>query len=228
MSHDYSISGASALLAASSKKLAAYSGDARLACAAADDPLAVLNMVEELALGIRAVYEHPAEYGEPIPKPDMKQYEEALKKAGVIGRSPEGFFRMVVPPLINRRNKRFGTSYDSFYGLLRPEIREGTLPPVEGPQVFVYKRYTRNLFSQLCMDNENVDAQNLTNAVCAAFRISDGPAAASFYYGAVASVFEVTELTLVPLSEMGCLSAILAPDTPKIYTPEGHEIPLSP
>lgn len=220
------VGNANAILTAAMRKLENYPDDWQLFKVHDDDLLAVINMSEALAIEARSAYLEPPWMADGVYKRNMEKYDEALKKYGIVGRSPEGYFRVLVPPLINRRNIRYGSSYRTFSDLLRPHAHAGTLPEPRGPQLFVYKRYVSKPDDYRCMDNENVDAQNLTNAVCFALFISDRACDASFHYAAVKSRWDKMELTVIPATKVELLPSILAPREPHIYDATGKEIPL--
>lgn len=223
---NYTVGNALAILRAARNKLEKYPEEASLGRVNDDDLLAVINMSEELALGARVAYREPAYMDEAVYKRDTKRYDELLTNIGVVGFSPDGFFRVVVPPLINRRRTRYGTSYFSYKNLLTPVRCSDEQIVGPGRHFFVFKRYITKPDSKRCMDNENLDAHNLTNAVCMALGLSDRAMAASFVYSAVKSTVDRDELTVIPYSEMGQITAILEQPEPHVFTREGIKIDI--
>lgn len=229
MSRNYTVGNAKAILKAQRNKLEKhYLDNTALKNLVHDDQLAILNMSEDLALAIREVYDHPNYAPTEYPAEAIERYEELLKMCGVIGFSPEGYFRMVVPLLVNRRRKRFGYSNDSFNDLIVRERKKGHLPKVSGKQCFMYKNYTGKMYTRNRLDNDNVEAQHLTNAVCRGLQIADNPDSAMFVYCSVKSSFEMTELTVVPEKDLSVIGHILACDVPEVYDKNGKiiEIPI--
>lgn len=223
---NFTVGNAKAILRAAHNKLEKYPEDDLLAKMYDDDLLAVINMSEELALGGRKAYREPPYMDDAAYKRNMNKYAELLDCVGVVGFSPDGHFRVIVPPLINRRCKRYGTSYYSYSDLLAPVRYSDVRLTTPGRHIFVYKRYIVKPDSKRCMDNENVDAQNLTNAVCAALNLSDRAMDASFVYSAVKSTIDRDELTVIPYSQMGLISSVLEPTEPCIFTQNGTEIDI--
>lgn len=223
---NFTVGNAKAILRAAHNKLKKYPEDDVLAKMDDDDLLAVINMSEELALAGREAYIEPPYMDEAGYKRNMEKYDELLNIVGVVGFSPEGHFRVVVPPLINRRRKRYGTSYYSYSDLLARVRCSDVQLTAPGRHIFVYKRYIVKPDSKRCMDNENVDAHNLTNAACMALGLSDRAMAASFVYSAVKSSVDRDELTVIPYSQMGIIPAILEPTEPQVFTHDGDEISI--
>ena len=222
---DYSVGNSRAVLKACENKLAKYDEGTPLYNVDDDDLLAVINMSEELALAGRKAYRAPEYMSVAVHKRDMDKYDEAMNKYGVLGYSPEGHVRVVVPPLINRRNRRFGSSAYTFSDLFwSANQRDEFLRYPGGRHFFVYKRYISKPHSQRCMDNENLDAHNLTNAVCSLLGLSDRALSASFVYSAVESPYDMDELTVIPYSEMTIVPAILEPTEPLVFNREGEKI----
>ena len=148
--------------------------------------------------------ELPCEYGRPV--------LNTVNKAFVInpfhceiGYTPEGWFSLVIPMLLPKRNPRQNVEYirDSLYPPMVDFFRKHPSERLDDCVIVFRHVYDKTTPEKQYRDHDNIEIKQVTDIVAFFMMKDDGPGVCSHYYCTAAGDTNCTQVYVVPRSEFG-------------------------
>lgn len=175
----------------------------RLLCSADDNAAydAVLRLEEQAEKAVLLIRQLPVYTGRPSAKADSEQVVLCSVPLG-ISFTPEGWFRLVIPALLPK--KEHGSA-DYYRSLLYPAMQrffQDRDPVRFSPCVLIFRHvYTADRPERRMRDHDNIEVNMVSDIVALYTMPDDKPSICSHFYCSVVGSSDRTEVYVVPAED---------------------------